>query len=78
MAQDHYREFISKKHVLISVVLSLIFWVAFTRMLLPFVPAQSLTWQYIWSGFTALCMTGVFYVAVHMFMLVAGAQRSTR
>ncbi len=78
MAEDHYREFIGKKHIVLSVVLALIFWVAFTRMLVPFVPAQSLSWQYIWSGFTALCLTGVFYVAIHMFMLVAGEQRRNR
>ena len=41
MAQDHYQEYISKKFVGLSVVLALVFWACFTRMLLPFVPAET-------------------------------------
>lgn len=75
---DHYNEFISKKHVGLSIVLALVFWVCFTRMLLPFVPAESLSTQYVVSGFTAACLTGVFYIASHMFMLVLFESRKAR
>ena len=78
MAQDHYNEFIGKKFVGLSIVLALVFWACFTRMLLPFVPADTQPAQYFFAGFTALCLTGVFYVATHMFQLVLQEQRKAR
>ncbi len=75
---DHYNEFITRKHVALSIVLALVFWVCFTRMLLPFVPAESPSTQYLVSGFTASCLTGVFYIASHMFMLVLFENRKAR
>lgn len=70
MAQDHYNEFIGKKFIGLSIVLALVFWACFTRLLLPFVPAETQGMAYFISGFTALCLTGVFYLATHMFQLV--------
>ena len=70
MAQDHYSEFIGKKSVGLSVVLALVFWACFTRIILPFVPADTPSMQYLFGGFTAACLTGVFFIASHMFMLV--------
>jgi hypothetical protein len=78
MAQDHYNEFIGKKFVGLSIVLALVFWACFTRLLLPFVPAETPSGQYFWAGFTALCLTGVFYVATHMFQLVLQEQRKAQ
>lgn len=75
---DHYNEFVTKKHIGLSIVLALVFWVCFTRLLLPFVPAESPGTQYLVSGFTAACLTGVFYVASHMFMLVFFEHRKAR
>jgi hypothetical protein len=70
MAQDHYSELIGKKFVGLSVVLALVFWACFTRMILPFVPAETHSMQYLFGGITAACLTGVFFVASHMFRLV--------
>ena len=78
MEQDHYREFISKKFIGLSIVLALIFWASFTRLLLPFVPAETIGVQYFFAGFTAACMTGVFYIALHMFRLVLQENRKAR
>jgi hypothetical protein len=78
MAQDHYNEFIGKKFVGLSIVLALVFWACFTRLLLPFVPAETPSVQYLFAGFTALCLTGVFYIATHMFQLVLQEQRKAR
>lgn len=78
MAEDHYREFIGKKFVGLSVVLALVFWAVFTRLLLPFVPADSAGLQYLVAGFTAICLTGVFYLATHMFQLVLQEHRKAR
>lgn len=70
MAQDHYGLYIGKKFVGLSIVLAFVFWACFTRILLPFVPSDSLGWAYFFAGFTAACLTGVFYIASHMFQLV--------
>jgi hypothetical protein len=78
MAVDHYKEFIGKKHIGLSIVLALIFWVCFTRMLLPFVPAETPTIQYVFSGFTAACLTGVFFIATQMFFLVLQEHRKAK
>jgi hypothetical protein len=78
MAQDHYNEFISKKFVGLSVVLALVFWACFTRMILPFVPAETASMQYLFGGFTAACLTGVFYIASHMFWLVFKEHRKAK
>lgn len=78
MAQDHYSEFIGKKFLGLSIVLSLVFWASFTRLLLPFVPAETPGWAYFFSGFTAFCLTGVFFLAVHMFQLVLQEHRKAR
>ena len=60
------------------IVLALVFWVCFTRLLLPFVPAETPGMQYLFSGFTAACLTGVFFVASHMFMLVLQENRKAK
>jgi hypothetical protein len=78
MAQDHYNEFIGKKFVGLSIVLSLVFWACFTRMLLPFVPVDTPSLAYFFAGFTALCLTGVFYIATHMFQLVLQEHRKAQ
>ena len=78
MAEDHYREFIGKKFVGLSIVLALVFWTCFTRLLLPFVPADSPSMQYLVAGFTAFCLTGVFFMALHMFQLVRQEHRKAQ
>jgi hypothetical protein len=78
MEQDHYREFVGRKFIGLSIVLALVFWACFTRLLLPFVPAESPSWQYFFAGLTALCLTGVFYLAAHMFQLVLQEHRKAR
>ena len=78
MAQDHYNEFIGKKFVGLSVVLALVFWASFTRILLPFVPADTPTMAYVFAAFTSVCLTGVFFLALHMFRLVLQEHRQAK
>lgn len=78
MADDHYKEFISKRFIGLSIVLSLLFWAAFTKMLLPFVPTESPALQFGFAAFTAACLTGVFYLATHMFQLVLKENRKAQ
>ncbi len=78
MSQDHYRDYIGRKFIALSVVLTLVFWAGFTWLLMPFVPAESLHWQVVFGGFTAACLAGVFFLATHMFQLVLQEQRAAR
>lgn len=78
MAEDHYSEFIGKKFIGLSIVLTLVFWLSFTVLLVPFVPAETPAFQYGVAGFTAACLSGVFYLATHMFMLVLSEHRKAR
>ena len=71
MSEDHYNEYIGKPFIAFSVVAAFIFWLVFTYLLTPFVPTETLPWVYIWSGFTATPLTGVFFMSLHMFRLVA-------
>jgi hypothetical protein len=78
MANDHYSEHVSKAYVGLSILLSMIFWAVFTWLLLPFVPAESALLQLGFAGFTALCLTGVFFLATHMFKLVLAEHRKAQ
>lgn len=78
MSQDHYQEYIGKKFIGVSIILAFVFWAVFTRLLLPFVPVDDPMWAYFWSGFTALCLTGTFYIATHMFRLVLQEHRKAQ
>lgn len=78
MGQDHYREYIDKKFIALSIALSLIFWLAFTWILAPLVPTFDPFYAYLFGGFAALCLTGVFYIATHMFRLVLAEHLKAR
>ena len=78
MSQDHFSEFVGKKFIGFSVVATLVVWLFFTYMLTPFVPTESMPWVYILSGFTATPISGVFFISIYMFWLVAMEQRKAR
>lgn len=78
MPDDHYQEFISKRFLGLSILLTLIFWAAFTRMLVPFVPAQTPLLQVGFAAFTAACLAGVFFLATHMFQIVLKENRKAQ
>lgn len=71
MSEDNYKAFIGKGFILLSIVLTLVVWGFLTYMLTPFTFTLDPFWMYFWSGFTALPIAGTFYVATHMFWLVA-------
>jgi len=64
---DHYAEYAGFRFQIVALVLTGIFFVFFTYMLRPFVPAEGVFWQWLWAGFTSLSLTGTFFFAVHMF-----------
>lgn len=70
MDGDHYKEYIGKKFIGVSILNTLILWAALTWLLTPFVPTEKMPWVYVLSGFTATPLAGVFFLAQHMFWLV--------
>jgi len=81
MAEDRYNDLIGKKFIGLSILLTGLFWAVFTWLLIPFVPAETPTLQYVFSGYTSACLTGVFFLALHMFRVVkvehSNARRSS-
>lgn len=58
--------------------LTALFFLFFTWALRPFVPDERATVVWVVSAFTASCLTGVFFIAAHMFRVVLADQRSRR
>jgi hypothetical protein len=58
---------ISKKGVVIDLILSVIFFLFMREVLIPHVPSQDPLAVNIVSSMTSFCMTGVFWLAAGMF-----------
>ena len=58
---------ISKKGVVIDLILSVIFFLFMREVLIPHVPSQDPLAVNIVSSMTSFCMTGVFWLATGMF-----------
>jgi hypothetical protein len=67
MSKDPAQPLVSKKGVLIDLGLSVLFFLFMREVLVPHVPSQDPTSVLIVSSMTALCMTGVFWIAANMF-----------
>lgn len=78
MSEDNYKAYIGMKFVGISVLLALVFWAVLTYLLTPFTFTLDPFWMYFWAAFTALPIAGTFYIAVHMFWLVAVEHKRTK
>jgi hypothetical protein len=70
MSTDNYAKYAGKGFQVASIVLTILFWVAFTIMLRGHMPFPDPMWVNIGSAFTALSVSGVFYFATHMFWMV--------
>ncbi|MGE9290052.1 MAG: hypothetical protein ACQKBT_03625 [Puniceicoccales bacterium] len=57
----------SSKTILFDLVLTGLFFLFMTYMLRPFVPAQTPALIWFFAGFTAVPLTGVFWLASQMF-----------
>jgi hypothetical protein len=58
---------ISKKGIVIDLLLTLLFFLFMREVLVPHVPSQDPTAINIVSSMTAFCMSGVFWLAAGMF-----------
>ena len=54
----------------IIVLITGLFHVFMTVVLRDFVPTESALWQWFWAFFTAIPMTGTFFMAANMFTMV--------
>ena len=72
---DHYSEYCGKGFRLVSLLATLVFWAVFTCYLTGFVPAQTAFTMWFFAAFTALSISGVFFMALNMFWLVAVEHR---
>ena len=70
MANDHFKEYVSRKTLVITIILALVFWACFTVLLKAHVPDASDQWRTGWAAYTAACLAGVFFLAEHMFVVV--------
>jgi len=67
MTTDSDQPLVTKKGVIVDLVLSVLFFLFMREVLVPHVPSQDPTSVFIVSSMTAFCMTGVFWIAANMF-----------
>lgn len=70
-----YQKLLSKTHIFIGVVLSLLVFIMMSYLLRPFTFSQDPLIAQAQACFTAIPITAVFWFAYHMFMLVLVDQR---
>ena len=70
-----YQKLLSKTHIFIGVVLSLLIFILMSYLLRPFTFSQDPLIAQAQACFTAIPITAVFWFAYHMFMLVLVDQR---
>lgn len=76
--KDRYPQLVNRRGLLLDIGLTVIWFVFFTYMLTPFVPASSLAVVYLVSAITASCLAGVFFLSIQMLRLVYADQGSPR
>lgn len=67
---DRTKELISRKGIVVDLVLTALWLTFFSWILRPYVPAQSEVFVTGFSIYTAVCLTGVFWLALSMFRIV--------
>lgn len=72
------QKYVTPARLLVDAILSIGFFVFMFFVLQSHVPSNDPFWIYFWSAMTSACMTGVFWLCIHMFRVVLIAQRETR
>ena len=65
--QDTEPKLTSKATIIFDLVLVIAFYVIMARVLIPFVPMQGKGVPELWAAFTAIPLTGVFWLLSQMF-----------
>ncbi len=68
--EESYPKLFSPKTLAIGIALTGLFFISFTFLIRPFVPSQDPLTVWLLSAYTSSCLTGVFFVAYHMFTAV--------
>ena len=66
MTKNTEKPLISKRGIVIDLLLSVAFFSFMVEVLIPHVPSQDEFTQYLVAGMTSFCMTGVFWIAANM------------
>lgn len=73
---DHYvKKLVTRKGLIIDVILTGVWFAYFTYFLRDYVPAQTETYRLIFAAFTSSCLSGVFWLTISMFRMVQADQR---
>jgi len=67
----------SPVQLVIDLVLCALFFAFFFNVLQPHVPSSEAGMVRLWAGLAAACMTGVFWMAMHMLRVVWRFQRAS-
>lgn len=78
MDGDDYAKLATLPFQIVALLLTGLFWLAFVVLLMPHVPTEHPVWKVVFAAFTATSVTGVFYLAVHMFWVVLQDDRRAR
>ena len=72
------KKFITKKSLIFDTFLSALFFIYMTDVCAAHAPAQTVKMQYLVGAFTAICLTGVFWMAVQFFRVTIVDQLNRR
>ncbi len=64
--------------IAVDLVLTAVFFFFMFGWVKPHVPSYDPMWVNIWGVLTALCVTGVFWLAIQMFRVVLAGERTLR
>ncbi|MDP0500209.1 MAG: hypothetical protein Q7P63_08910 [Verrucomicrobiota bacterium JB022] len=78
MMEHHFYEYVGKKTLAITALLSVIFFVCFTFILSGHVPDASPTWRMIWGAYAAMPLAGVFFFASMMLSVLMAERRQIK
>jgi len=77
MAQSE-KKYVTPVSILVDAILVIGFFVYMFGVLKPHVPSNDPKMITLWALLTSACMSGTFWIAIHMFRVVFRAQREAK
>lgn len=78
MENAPYQKLLTKGHILLGLILTLVVFILMSYLLRPFTFSPDPLWAQAQACFTAIPITAVFWFAYHMFMIVLVDQRKQK
>lgn len=72
------KKYVTPVSLAVDAILVVAFFAYMYSVLRPHVPSNDGRMVMLWAGLTSACMTGVFWLCIHMFRVVLRAQRESR